>query len=104
MAASQKVHVISTKYFMCINWGYYVIFLKKQEVHIINTLARRSIHRHHTSAKAKIMIPYYDEIVNQDYIGPLGCIPNEPKIDSANHQTRPATLYNAMVLSAGSLL
>ena len=26
MAASGKVHVISTKYFMCINWGHYVIY------------------------------------------------------------------------------
>ena len=26
MAASRKVHMISTKYFMCINWGYYVIY------------------------------------------------------------------------------
>ena len=31
------------------------------------------------ATKAKIMIPYSDEIVNQDYIGSLGCIPNEPK-------------------------
>ena len=30
--------------------------------------------------KAKIMIPYYDEIMNHNYIGSLGCIPNEPKI------------------------
>ena len=29
--------------------------------------------------KAKIMIPYSDEIINHDYIGSLGCIPNEPK-------------------------
>ena len=27
MAASEKVHVISTKYFICINWGHYVIYL-----------------------------------------------------------------------------
>ena len=29
--------------------------------------------------KAKIMIPYSDEIMNHDYIGSLGCIPKEPK-------------------------
>ena len=28
MAASRKVQVISTKYFMCINWGHYVIYLQ----------------------------------------------------------------------------
>ena len=28
MAASRKVQVISTKYFMCINWKYYVIYLQ----------------------------------------------------------------------------
>ena len=29
--------------------------------------------------KAKIMIPYSDEIMNHDYIVSLKCIPNEPK-------------------------
>ena len=29
--------------------------------------------------KVKSMIPYYDEIMNHNYIGSLGCIPNEPK-------------------------
>ena len=28
---------------------------------------------------AKIMIPYMDQIMNHDYIGSFGCIPNEPK-------------------------
>ena len=28
MAASQEVHVISTKYFMCINQGHYMIYLQ----------------------------------------------------------------------------
>ena len=32
MAASQKVHVVSTKYFICINRGYYVIYLKNMKV------------------------------------------------------------------------
>ena len=31
MAANQKVYVISTKYFMCINWGYYVIYLQNMK-------------------------------------------------------------------------
>ena len=28
---------------------------------------------------ARIMIPYSDKIVNHNYIGSLGCIPDEPK-------------------------
>ena len=28
MAASEKVQVISNKYFMCINWGHYLIYLQ----------------------------------------------------------------------------
>ena len=31
MAACQKVHVISTKYFMCINWGHNVIYLQNMK-------------------------------------------------------------------------
>ena len=31
MAASQKVYVVSTKYFMCINQGYYVIYLQNMK-------------------------------------------------------------------------
>ena len=31
MAVSRKVHVISTKYFMCINWGHYVIYLQNMK-------------------------------------------------------------------------
>ena len=31
MAASQKVHVISTKYFMCINQGHNVIYLQNMK-------------------------------------------------------------------------
>ena len=31
MAASRKVHVISTKYFMYINWGHIVIYLQNMK-------------------------------------------------------------------------
>ena len=31
MAASRKVHVISTKYFMCINQGHIVIYLQNMK-------------------------------------------------------------------------
>ena len=85
MAASQKVHVISTKYFMCINWGHYVIYLQNMKfVQSIFWPVGAYTDAAHTT-KAKIMIPYYDEIVNHDYIGSLGCIPNEPKTGPRGH-------------------
>ena len=31
MAASRKVQLISTKYFMCINWGHYIIYLQNKK-------------------------------------------------------------------------
>ena len=31
MAVSGKVQLISTKYFMCINWGHYVIYLQNKK-------------------------------------------------------------------------
>ena len=31
MVASRKVHVISTKYFMCIHWGHNVIYLQNMK-------------------------------------------------------------------------
>ena len=79
MAASRKVHEISTKYFMCINQELYVIYL--QNIKFVKSILwpggayTDAAH----AAKAKIMIPYSHEIMNHDYIGSLGCIPNEPK-------------------------
>ena len=79
MAASQKVHVILTKYFMCINWGHYVIYLQSMKfvqlllwpggAYTDDTYATKPESRSH------IMIHF----MNHDYIGSLGCIPNEPK-------------------------
>ena len=69
MAASQKVHVISTKYFMCINQEYYVICLQNMKfVQSIVWPGRAYTDATHVD-KAKIMIPYSDEIMNHDYIG-----------------------------------
>ena len=79
MAASQKVHMILTKYFMCINQGHCVIYLQNMKfVQSILWPGGAYTDAAHV-AKAKIMIPYSDEIMNHDYIGSLGCIPNEPK-------------------------
>ena len=46
---------------------------------MISTLARGAYTDTAHATKAKITIPYSDEIMNHDYIGSLGCIPNEPK-------------------------
>ena len=79
MAASQKKHVTSTKYFMYINQKHYVIYLQNMKF-IWSILWPGGAYTSATYANdARIMIPYSDEIVNHDYIGSLGCIPNEPK-------------------------
>ena len=82
MAASRKVHVILTKYFMCINQGYYVIYQQNMKfmqlilwpggAYTYNTYATKLESRSH------IRIHF----MNHDYIGSLGCIPNEPKSHS----------------------
>ena len=75
MAASQKVYKILTKYFMCINRGHYVIYLQNMKF-MQSILWPGGVYTDaaHTT-KAKIMIPYYDEIVNHDYIGSIGMYP-----------------------------
>ena len=79
MAASQKVHMISTIYFICNNQEYYVLYM--QNIKFLQSILWPG--GAYTDATfgdaAKIMIPYGDEIMNQDYIGPLACMPNEPK-------------------------
>ena len=79
MADSQKVHVIVTKYFMCINRGYYVIYLQNMKFVQLILWPGGAYTDDTYATKARITIPYYDEIMNHDYLGSLGCIPNEPK-------------------------
>ena len=72
MAASQKVHAISTKYFMCINRGNYVIYLQNMKF-VRSILWPGGAYTDAThAAKGKIIIPYYDEIMNHDYTGSFG--------------------------------
>ena len=78
MAASQKVHMISTKYFIGINQENYLIYIQKIKfVQSIFWPGGAYTDATHTD-KAKITIPYSHEIMNHDYIGSLGCFPNEP--------------------------
>ena len=80
MATNQKVHVILTKYFICINGKYYVIYLQNIKfVQLILWPGRAYTDATHADT-TKIMISYSDEIMNHDYIGSLACMPNEPKI------------------------
>ena len=69
MAVSWKVQVISTKYFMYINWEHYAIYLQNMKF-VWLILWPGGVYTDNTYAnKAKIMILYYDEIMNHDYIG-----------------------------------
>ena len=69
---------------MCINWEHYVIYLQNMKF-VRSILWPGGVYTDAAhAAKAKIMIPYSDEIVNHDYIGSLGCTPNEPKSTTNN--------------------
>ena len=69
MAVSWKVQEILTKYFININWGHYVIYLQNMKF-VWSILWPGGAYTDNTYAnKAKIMIPYYDEIMNYGYIG-----------------------------------
>ena len=80
MAVSRKVHVISTKYFICINQGSYVIYLQNMKfVHLIVWPAGAYTDDTYVikpESRSNIMVHF----MNHDYKGSLGCIPNEPKM------------------------
>ena len=71
MAISEKVHVISTKYFMCINQEYYVIYLPNIKFLQLILWPGGAYTDDIYVTKVKSMIPYYGEIRNHDYIGSL---------------------------------
>ena len=68
MAASGKVQVISTKYFMCINWGHYVIYLQNMKFERLILWPGGA----YTDAAHRFIHESW-------FIGSLGSIPNEPK-------------------------
>ena len=78
MAASQKVHA-STKYFMCINRGHYVIYLQSMKFVRLILWPGGAYTDDTYATKVKSMIPHLIHFMSHDYIGSLGCIPNEPK-------------------------
>ena len=80
MAATWKMHVISTKYFMYRYQEHDVINLQNMRF-LQSILSLGEAYTDITNADAtKIMILYRHEIMNHDYIGSLACMPNEPKI------------------------
>ena len=82
---------------MCIDWGHYVIYLQNMKfVQSILWPGEAYTNAAHTD-RAKIMIPYSDEIMNHDYIDSMACMPNEPKIGQDAHYIgnwRSLTLLN----------
>ena len=79
MAASQKVHEISTKYCMGINWGHYVIYLQNMKfVRLI--LWPGGVYTDKAYATtAVISIPYYDSFHESRLYRLIRAMPNEPK-------------------------
>ena len=64
--------MISTKYFMSINQRHYVIYLQNMKFMQSILWPEGAYTDAAHATKAWIMSPYYDEIVNHDYIGSLG--------------------------------
>ena len=60
MAASEKVHMISTKYFMGINWGHYAIYLQNMKFVRLILWPGGAYTDDRYGTTAAIMIPYYD--------------------------------------------
>ena len=69
MAVSQKVHVILTKYFMCINQRYNVIYLQSMKCIWLILWPGGAYTDDTYATTAAITIPYRGEIMNHDYIG-----------------------------------
>ena len=80
MAASEKVHMILTKYFRGINRGHYVIYLQNMKfVQLI--LWPGGVYTDDAYATtAVIMIPYYGSFHESQLYRLIMAKPNEPKI------------------------
>ena len=79
MAACQKVHEISIKYFMGINRGHYVIYLQNMKfVQLI--LWPGGVYTDNVYATTvAITIPYYDSFHESRLYRLIMAMPNEPK-------------------------
>ena len=81
MAASQKVHVILTKYFMGINQGHYVIYLQNMKFVLLILWPGGTYTDDAYATTATITIPYYDSFHESRLDRLIMTMPNEPKIE-----------------------
>ena len=78
MAACQKVHEISTKYFMGINWDHYVIYLQNMKFVRLILWPGGAYTDNSYATTAAIMIPYYDSFHESRLYRLIMAMPNEP--------------------------
>ena len=79
MAASHKQHEISTKYFMGINRGYYVIYLQNMKFVQLILWPGGAYTKDAYTTTAPITIPYYDSFDESRLYRLIMAKPNEPK-------------------------
>ena len=71
MAASRKLQLISTKYFMCINWGHYVINLQNKKFVWLMPWPGRPYTNNAYATKPELRSHIRIHFVNHDCIGSL---------------------------------
>ena len=81
MAASHKLHEISTKYFMGINWGHYVIYLQNMKFVQLICWSGGAYTDNAYATTALITIPYYDSFHESRLYRLIMAKPNEPKMN-----------------------
>ena len=79
MAVSQKVHVISTKYFMGINQQHYVVYLQNMKFVQLILWPGGAYTDDTYATTAAITIPYYDSFHESQLYRLIMAMPNEPK-------------------------
>ena len=81
MAVSEKVLMISTKYFRDINWGHYVIYLQNIKFVRLILWPGGAYTDYAYTTTVMIMIPYYDSFHESRLYRLIMAKPNEPKRD-----------------------
>ena len=79
MAASQKLHEISTKYFVGINGEHYVIYLQNMKFVWLILWPGGAYTDDAYATTAMITIPYYDSFHESRLYRLIMAMPNEPK-------------------------
>ena len=81
MAVSQQVHDISTKYFMNINQGHYVIYLQNMKLVWLILWPGGAYTDNTYATTATITIPYYDSFHESRLYRLITAMPKEPKTE-----------------------